>query len=76
MRFRTGLLLGIAIGYVIGQRASEGGEVPGPAAGTTDLAARSRRLLDQAARVAADALSRARSQIRGRPGGPGEADWN
>ncbi len=66
MRFRTGLLLGVAIGYVLGTRAAERGERAEPAGPPGDLAARGRRIVDEAARLAADAIGRAREEIRGR----------
>ena len=68
MRFRTGLLLGVAIGYVLGSRAAERGERPVGSGG--DLAERGRRLVDEAARLATDALGRARDGIRDRLGEP------
>lgn len=70
MRFRTGLLLGVAIGYVLGSRAVERGERAAPAGPGGDLAERGRRLVDEAARLAADALGRAREGIRDRLGEP------
>ena len=69
MRFRTGLLLGVAIGYVLGSRAAERGERPVVGSGG-DLAERGRRLVDEATRLAADALGRAREGIRDRLGEP------
>jgi hypothetical protein len=69
MRFRTGLLLGVAIGYVLGSRAAERGERPAVGPGG-DLAERGRRLVDEATRLAADALGRAREGIRDRLGEP------
>jgi hypothetical protein len=69
MRFRTGLLLGIGIGYLIGQRQAEkaGGDAPlSPGA----------RLVDDAAKAGLRAFQKARETIQGRLEADADAAWN
>jgi hypothetical protein len=72
MGFKTGLLLGLGIGYVLGSRG--GGRAPAPAGASGDLVERGRRILDETARLASDALGRVRDELERRRGG--DVGWD
>lgn len=67
MGFKTGLLLGLGIGYVLGSRGAE--RAPAPAGPSSDLVERGRRILDETARLASDAVDRVREELARRQGG-------
>lgn len=69
MGFKTGLLLGLGIGYVLGSRGAERAPAPAEAAG--DLAERGRRILDETARLASDAVGGLREELGRRQAGQG-----
>ena len=85
MRFRTGLVVGAALGYaaakwlykddptiVTGPRAPERSQ----SAAARLMTEGSRRLAERAQTASLDALQRARGNIQARMGGAGDASWN
>jgi hypothetical protein len=85
MRFRTGLIVGAALGYAAAQwlRRDDPMIVTGPREPqrTQNAAARlvtegSRRLAERAQTASLDALQRARGNIQARMGDRGDASWN
>jgi hypothetical protein len=85
MRFRTGLVFGMALGYAAANwlRKDDPTIVTGPRgpARSQSAAARlvtegSRRLADRAQTASLDALQRARGNIQARMSDRGDASWN
>ncbi|HXF71437.1 MAG TPA: hypothetical protein VNO79_02355 [Actinomycetota bacterium] len=72
MGFKTGLLVGLGIGYVLGSRGGE--RATAPAGAPSDLAERGRRILDETARLATDAARRVREELGRRRGD--NAGWD
>ena len=92
MKFRTGLLLGLAVGYGLAKRSvlteddpyvvtgPQRRELPSGLAASPAVRAvsgRAQRLADQATVASLDAIRRTRSAIQSRLGEPGDqAAWN
>jgi hypothetical protein len=81
MRFRTGLVVGAALGYAAAQWLRKDDPAPREPARSQSAAARlvtegSRRLAERAQTASLDALQRARGNIQARIGDGGDASWN
>ena len=84
MKFRTGLILGLAAGFAVASWANrrEDDLYTGPdEESSTNPAARllsgqARRLVRRAGARSYDAIQRARQQIQGRLGDTSDASWN